>query len=555
MKALFFSFTLYLMRELDLHNTRLDGRYDVLKTLGRGSYAEVFVARDNMAAPNSPHRLVVIKALNVFLQDDLDADLERTLIENFQNEAVALDRVRHPNIISRFGHGTARDLRGLVFHYLVLEFMSGGELATLCKGKPIPFSQAMNFLEQTCAGLGFAHKQNIIHRDIKPQNLLLTEDRRILKIADFGVARTTLSDAPVTRVGTNIYAPPEHSPLTILSGAANQTASFRLTPAADIYSLAKTAFVMFSGESPRRFSNAPITELPSSVSQEMWAGGMLRVLQKATQNDPTMRQQTVAEFWNDLANVKYAAENLDDNADTPTQIGKHKFVPSAATSKDFIAEAPAQPKFRPSQEQIELPSDAPNRPKIVVQFAEPPKTQDFVLPSQQSTNFNHQTANFPLPNQPTPHSQAVNVPSHQPPIYAPPTVQQNSPQVAVETPRKSKGKFFRRIIVATIFLAIFTGILLGTYNYLHRGGSLITPTATNQQKATVTASGANLRTSPNKNDDNNIIGTLANGTELSIIRTQDNWYYVEVVKQSKSTERPVDNGKQGWIAKSVISIQ
>ncbi|MCV4771297.1 hypothetical protein OFC10_35215, partial [Escherichia coli] len=76
----------------------------------RGSYAEIFKARDILAAPHTPHSIVVIKALNVFLQDDPDKDLERTLVENFQNEAVALDRVRHPNVISRLGHGTARDL-------------------------------------------------------------------------------------------------------------------------------------------------------------------------------------------------------------------------------------------------------------------------------------------------------------------------------------------------------------------------------------------------------------------------------------------------------------
>ena len=102
------------MRELSLSNCRIDKRYDVVELLGRGSYAEIFVARDTLAAPHSVHSQVVIKALNVFLQDDLDADLERTLVENFQNEAIALDRVRHPNVISRLGHGSARDLAGTV---------------------------------------------------------------------------------------------------------------------------------------------------------------------------------------------------------------------------------------------------------------------------------------------------------------------------------------------------------------------------------------------------------------------------------------------------------
>src|SRR5689334_17635556 len=175
------------MKELSLNNCRLDRRYDILDQLGRGSYAEIYVARDVLASPKSAHNTVVIKALNVFLQDDLDADLERTLVENFQNEAIALDRVRHPNIISRLGHGSARDLRGTIFHYLVLEYLSGGDLARACRQKSLSLTQALNYIEQVCAGLSFAHGSGIIHRDIKPQNLLLTEDKKTVKIADFGV--------------------------------------------------------------------------------------------------------------------------------------------------------------------------------------------------------------------------------------------------------------------------------------------------------------------------------------------------------------------------------
>ena len=97
------------MSELKLQQSRLDGRYDILECLGRGSYAEIYVANDNAAAEGAP-RTIVIKALNLYLQDAPDAELERTLVSNFQNEAVALDRVRHPNVINRLGHGTAIDL-------------------------------------------------------------------------------------------------------------------------------------------------------------------------------------------------------------------------------------------------------------------------------------------------------------------------------------------------------------------------------------------------------------------------------------------------------------
>src|SRR5437870_5236086 len=243
------------MTELKLLQCRLDGRYDVEECLGRGSYAEIYLARDT-AATDERFRTVVIKALNVLLQGYQDPELEATLIQNFQNEAVALDRVRHPNIISRLGHGTAIDLNSTAFHYLVLEYLSGGDLARLCRNESLSLERALKYLQQVCAGLAHAHECGVIHRDIKPQNLLLTADQETVKIADFGVAKLEAGDGAITRVGTNIYAPPEHNPL-VQTGKLIETSSLserhgQLTPAADIYSLAKTVYTLICGAAPRR---------------------------------------------------------------------------------------------------------------------------------------------------------------------------------------------------------------------------------------------------------------------------------------------------------------
>src|SRR5438046_8872767 len=163
------------MTELKLLQCRLDGRYDVEECLGRGSYAEIYSAYDR-SATDEQFRQVVIKALNVLLQGYQDPELERTLIQNFQNEAVALDRVRHPNIISRLGHGTAIDFSGTAFHYIVLEYLGGGDMSALRHRELLNLKRALVYLQQVCAGLAHAHERGVIHRDIKPQNLLLTED-------------------------------------------------------------------------------------------------------------------------------------------------------------------------------------------------------------------------------------------------------------------------------------------------------------------------------------------------------------------------------------------
>src|SRR5215203_567582 len=297
------------MSELKLQQCRLDGRYDVLDCLGRGSYSEVYVAEDMAAQPGAP-RHVVIKALNTHLQGMPDPELERTLVENFRNEAVALDRVRHPNIISRLGHGTAIDLSGRTFHYLVVEYLSGGDLQALVLRRPLPLDGALFYLEQVCKGLGHAHKHGVIHRDVKPQNLLLTADQHVIKIADFGVAKIEAAEGAITRVGTDVYAAPEHHPLAVTgpldTASLTRPRVIQLTPAADIYSLAKTTYMLLTGEAPRRFSQKPLTQLPQEFAAQDWSQYVLRVLERATQTNPARRQQTVEEFWRELRDATMA---------------------------------------------------------------------------------------------------------------------------------------------------------------------------------------------------------------------------------------------------------
>jgi len=294
--------------ELRLENSVVDERYLVERCLGLGSYAEIFLACDQQF----DDRIVIIKALNTSLQGTPDPDLEQTLVENFQNEAIALDRVRHPHIIQRLGHGTAADLEGVPFHYLVLEYMPGGDLWALCRTRPIGLDDALFYFQQVAEALAYAHKARVIHRDIKPNNILLSGDRQVLKIADFGVAKLTQDEASeITRVGTNIYAPPEHHP-DVRGDELNE----RLTPSADVYSLAKTIYTAMTGRAPRQFSREPIGDLPAGLASELWSGALLEILRKATASRVADRYQTVEEFWSSFVQVRLGAnaQELDDEA-------------------------------------------------------------------------------------------------------------------------------------------------------------------------------------------------------------------------------------------------
>ena len=499
------------MKELSLTNTRLDGRYDIRSILGRGSYAEIYVARDVLCSPQSPHSLVVIKALNVFLQNDLDAELEHTLVENFQNEAIALDRVRHPNVISRLGHGTARDLRNTIFHYLVLEYLPGGDLSRACREKSLSFNQAFFYIEQVCAGLGHAHKNGVIHRDIKPQNLLLTEDRQTVKIADFGVARVSQSDSPITRVGTNMFAPPEHSPLN--AGNTGTLTLARLTPAADIYSLAKSAYVLITCESPRFFSNQPITELPFSMRQKPWADSLLKVLRKATQNDPALRHQTVTEFWQDLSAVKLFAQAED--GEIPTRISSRPHtLPQAHVARGYTPQAPQRPRFNTSDLKINPNLSAANNLPLVVQLS---KENPLPQPKPQIDD------NFSVPEK----------------------------EIVYEAPAKPKLSFLRRFAIFLIFIAAFAGILFATHNYLRGHGILPEFSSIFGQQTGVASTDINLRSAPSNR--NEPIGLVTKDSRVRIVGSQDNWYEVDIIEHGRPKSKP-EFAEHGWVSRKYIEV-
>jgi serine/threonine protein kinase len=501
------------MKELSLENSRLDKRYDIRERLGRGSYAEVFLARDTYASAQSPHGQVVIKALNVFLQDDLDDDLERTLVENFQNEAVALDRVRHPNIISRLGHGTARDLRNAIFHYLVLEYLPGGDLQTLVRRQKPPLKQLMNYLEQICAGLSHAHACGIIHRDIKPQNLLLSADCSTVKIADFGVARIRLDDAPITRVGTNIYAPPEHSP--VFAGQTGTLDLARLTPAADVYSLAKTVYMITTGESPRPFVNEAITHLPDALRDEEWAGEVLRVIERATQHDPRQRQQSVDEFWNDLAAAREIAAGGEDET-----VIRRRSLPQAHVARGYTPKAPVAPVFQAGSTPA-APLTGVTSPAVNGVGRPTPATTTSVI------------------------DQLYNSPAQ------PAAGNENAAAMPPVGVRRRDRDRLRRMTVFAVFLAMFVGVLYGTATYMRGRGVL--PEIRNPFRTQTATANTDIYLRPAPTTDNDPIGLVTKNSKVRIVNSQNNWYQVDVIEQGR-VRNPAPTATRGWLSGKYLDL-
>jgi len=200
------------------------GPYQVVEQVGRGGMATVFKAYQPALERN-----VAIKVLPEFLADDPQSR------ERFRREAVAVAKLRHPGILAVFDHG---EFEGQP--YIVTEFVEGGTFADEL-GKPIALGRALDVLGSVASALDYAHQSGILHRDVKPSNILIGKNGNAV-LGDFGLARMMATNERLTRldmvVGTPEYMSPE------------QCAGRETGPASDQYSLGVVAFEALTGHVP-----------------------------------------------------------------------------------------------------------------------------------------------------------------------------------------------------------------------------------------------------------------------------------------------------------------
>ncbi|MCA9999261.1 MAG: serine/threonine protein kinase, partial [Anaerolineales bacterium] len=208
----------------------LNGRYRLIKRIGSGGMSIVYQAQDM-----SLGRLVAIKMLHESLTGD------EGFLRRFQREAHAAANLSHPNIVTV--HDIGQD--GYK-HYIVMEYVDGRTLKQIIRdyksqGQTMPISRALQLVVQICSGIGYAHRSNLVHCDVKPQNILVTRDDRV-KVADFGIAQAlseaTHHDQPSRVWGTPQYFSPE------------QAQGHPTSPASDVYAIGIVLFEMLTGELP-----------------------------------------------------------------------------------------------------------------------------------------------------------------------------------------------------------------------------------------------------------------------------------------------------------------
>lgn len=249
--------------------------YSIIRELGRGAFATVYLAQNK--ANGEPVALKVLSPHTV---------LEAAQVKRFEREARTLAQLEsHPNIITVYDFGQAD---GHI--YLAMAYLPGGSLRDYLRGRrePLPTAQIFTILEQLAAALDFAHDHGLIHRDIKPDNVLLDDPAQPQRVVltDFGLVKDPLADESLTIssmvLGTRGYIAPEQ-----FIGTAKE-----VTPASDIYALSALAYQLFTGELPPMLSD-PIA--PSRLKPDL-AGTIENGLLLGLDKNPAKRPATAAEF-------------------------------------------------------------------------------------------------------------------------------------------------------------------------------------------------------------------------------------------------------------------
>lgn len=272
------------MKNMNLEGKLLGNRYEMVEKVGNGGMSTVYKAVDKVLKRN-----VAVK----ILRDEFTTDEE--FIKRFEAEAQSAARLTHANIVSIYDVGVEGNL-----HYIVMELIQGKTLKEIIikERGPLPWKWSVNVAIQIASALDMAHKNNIVHRDIKPHNIIITEDG-IAKVTDFGIAKA-VSNSTITAFGTTIgsvhYFSPEHA-----RGGFTDAKS-------DLYSLGVVMYEMLTGRVPFD-ADTPVSvalkhmqeepEEPIEINPHIPVA-INKIIMKALQKDATLRYQSASEMLSDL---------------------------------------------------------------------------------------------------------------------------------------------------------------------------------------------------------------------------------------------------------------
>ncbi len=274
----------------------LNGRYQLLDRVGSGGMATVFKARDNALG-----RVVAIKLMHESLTSD------EGFLERFQMEAHAAANLSHPNIVTV--HDIGQDGHR---HYIVMEYVDGRTLKQIIReqnqgGRFLPINRTLDLIIQVCNGIGYAHRANLVHCDVKPQNILVTPDDRV-KVADFGIAQAMSQASRPVANDSQVWGTPQYL-------APEQAAGNPATPSTDVYSIGIVLFELlggktpFQGDTPTAIALKHLHARPPLVSQINPAvpSQLEHIILKVLAKEPAGRYRTAGQLGRILSTYRQSS--------------------------------------------------------------------------------------------------------------------------------------------------------------------------------------------------------------------------------------------------------
>ena len=272
--------------------TILGNRYEIIDKIGDGGMAFVYKAKDILL-----NRIVAVKVLRPEFVDDEE------FLAKFKREAEAVANISHPNIVNVYDVGADGKV-----HYIVMEYVDGQNLKEIIKNEgTLDEYTALDITKQIARALGAAHKKGVIHRDIKPHNILISNEGREVKVADFGIAKAA-TNSTMTNIGSIIGSVHYFSP--------EQAKGKPVKNNADLYSLGIVLYEMilgkvpFRGDSPISIALQHINEDIEFTSEEKTTipQSIRTLIKKLTEKSPEDRYQSTEEVIED---IEYIEQNID----------------------------------------------------------------------------------------------------------------------------------------------------------------------------------------------------------------------------------------------------